>query len=156
MGRNPTVACRGGMVNWAACMKTMADIGYRGPITLESMNHVDVDIAGGLAVWRPVAENPNDVIEVGLPFLHATAREAGLMLGYLPDDHFPDEWRFVGMAFRSRCDALTVARHRHKRLCSGCARAHGWPPPTAYLHISAWNKTRDRIPAKQAPPPNMT
>jgi D-psicose/D-tagatose/L-ribulose 3-epimerase len=70
-----------GMLNWAACMKAIADIGYEGPITLESMNHVDVDIAGGLAVWRPVAEDPRDVIEVGLPFLREEARKAGLTLG---------------------------------------------------------------------------
>ena len=70
-----------GMLNWPAAMQAMADIGYRGPITLESMNHVDVDIAGGLAVWRPVAENPDDVIEFGLPFLRTAAREAGLQLG---------------------------------------------------------------------------
>ncbi|BCG72006.1 tagatose 3-epimerase [Mesorhizobium sp. 113-1-2] len=70
-----------GMLNWAACMKAIADIGYTGAITLESMNHVDVDIAGGLAVWRPVAENPDDVIGVGLPFLREAARKAGLQLG---------------------------------------------------------------------------
>jgi D-psicose/D-tagatose/L-ribulose 3-epimerase len=70
-----------GMLNWAACMKAIADIGYKGAITLESMNHVDVDIAGGLAVWRPVAETPGDVIEVGLPFLRDAARQAGLTLG---------------------------------------------------------------------------
>src|SRR5438445_2557507 len=70
-----------GMLNWAACMKAIADIGYEGAITLESMNHVDVDIAGGLAVWRPVAQDPRDVIEVGLPFLRDEARKAGLTLG---------------------------------------------------------------------------
>jgi len=70
-----------GMLNWAACMKAIADIGYTGAITLESMNHVDVDIAGGLAVWRPVADNPDDVIGVGLPFLREEARKAGLTLG---------------------------------------------------------------------------
>ncbi len=70
-----------GMLNWAACMKAIADIGYQGAITLESMNHVDVDIAGGLAVWRPVAEDPRDVIEVGLPFLREEAKKAGLTLG---------------------------------------------------------------------------
>ena len=58
-----------GMLNWPAAMKAMAEIGYKGAITLESMNHVDVDIAGGLAVWRPVAERPDDVIDIGLPFL---------------------------------------------------------------------------------------
>jgi len=70
-----------GMLNWAACMKAIAAIGYTGAITLESMNHVDVDIAGGLAVWRPVADNPDDVIGVGLPFLREEARKAGLRLG---------------------------------------------------------------------------
>lgn len=70
-----------GMLNWAACMKAIAAIGYTGAITLESMNHVDVDIAGGLAVWRPVADNPDDVIGVGLPFLREEARKAGLQLG---------------------------------------------------------------------------
>ncbi|WP_163267612.1 sugar phosphate isomerase/epimerase family protein [Chelativorans alearense] len=70
-----------GMVNWPAAFEAMAAIGYEGPIALESMNHVDADIAGGLAVWRPVAENPQDVIDVGLPFLREAARQAGLTLG---------------------------------------------------------------------------
>lgn len=70
-----------GMLNWPACMKAMADIGYGGPVTLESMNHVDADIAGGLAVWRPVADHPDDVIDAGLPFLRQAARDAGLDLG---------------------------------------------------------------------------
>jgi D-psicose/D-tagatose/L-ribulose 3-epimerase len=70
-----------GMINWALAMRAIADIGYNGTITLESMNHVDVDIAGGLAVWRPVADNPDDVIDLGLPFLRDAARQAGLTLG---------------------------------------------------------------------------
>ncbi|HEV7252884.1 MAG TPA: sugar phosphate isomerase/epimerase family protein [Mesorhizobium sp.] len=70
-----------GMLNWTAAFKAMAEIGYSGPITLESMNHVDADIAGGLAVWRPVATRPDDVIEEGLPFLREKAREAGMTLG---------------------------------------------------------------------------
>ena len=70
-----------GMLNWPATFKALADIGYAGPITLESMTHVDADIAGGLAVWRPVAERPDDVIEEGLPFLRDRAREAGITLG---------------------------------------------------------------------------
>jgi D-psicose/D-tagatose/L-ribulose 3-epimerase len=70
-----------GMLNWNAAFKAMDDIGYQGAITLESMNHVDVDIAGGLAVWRPVAERPQDVIEVGLPFLRDVAKKHGVTLG---------------------------------------------------------------------------
>ncbi|MCT8997532.1 sugar phosphate isomerase/epimerase family protein [Chelativorans intermedius] len=70
-----------GMLNWQDAFRAIAAIGYEGPIALESMNHVDADIAGGLAIWRPVAENPQDVIEVGLPFLRDTAGRAGLTLG---------------------------------------------------------------------------
>jgi D-psicose/D-tagatose/L-ribulose 3-epimerase len=70
-----------GMIDWQAAMKAMVDIGYTGTLTLESMNHVDADIAGGLAVWRPVAENPDDVIDAGLPFLRQAAKQAGMALG---------------------------------------------------------------------------
>jgi D-psicose/D-tagatose/L-ribulose 3-epimerase len=70
-----------GTVDWAKVMKAMADIGYEGPIALESMNYVHEDIAGGLAVWRPVAENPDDVMDIGLPFLRQEAKNAGLVLG---------------------------------------------------------------------------
>jgi D-psicose/D-tagatose/L-ribulose 3-epimerase len=70
-----------GMLNWPAAMKAIAEIDYKGAITLESMNHVDADIAGGLAVWRPVAERPDDVIEIGLPFLKEEAKKAGISLG---------------------------------------------------------------------------
>ncbi|MEI5676937.1 MULTISPECIES: sugar phosphate isomerase/epimerase family protein [unclassified Mesorhizobium] len=70
-----------GMLNWDAAFKAMADVGYEGPITLESMNRVDADVAGKSDVWGSVAENPDDVIEVGLPFLREAARKAGLTLG---------------------------------------------------------------------------
>ncbi len=70
-----------GMLKWQEAMKAMVDIGYAGALTLESMNHVDKDIAAGLAVWRPVADTPADVIEVGLPFLKQTAARAGMELG---------------------------------------------------------------------------
>jgi len=70
-----------GNLDWGSAFAAMVEIGYSGPVTLESMNHVDADIAAGLAVWRPVAERPEDVIEVGLPFLRRAAAEAGMRLG---------------------------------------------------------------------------
>lgn len=69
-----------GMVNWQAAMEALAMINYDGPLALESMNYVDRDIANGLAVWRPVASNPEDVINIGLPFLRKMAANAGLQL----------------------------------------------------------------------------
>jgi D-psicose/D-tagatose/L-ribulose 3-epimerase len=70
-----------GMLDWPAAMKAIAEIGYRGAITLESLNHVDTEMAGGLAMWRPVAERPDDVIEIGLPFVRDEAKKAGITLG---------------------------------------------------------------------------
>ncbi|VAW20989.1 D-tagatose 3-epimerase [hydrothermal vent metagenome] len=69
------------MINWDAVMGALADIGYHGALTLESMNYVDPDIATALAVWRPVAKNPDDVIDFGLAFLLKAAADAGLTFG---------------------------------------------------------------------------
>ena len=49
-------------------------------MVLESFVHLDPDLAAGLAVWRPVAERPEEVIDVGLPFLREHAASAGLSL----------------------------------------------------------------------------
>jgi len=70
-----------GTLNWPEVMQALCDIGYDGALTLESMNHVDRDIASGLAIWRPVAGNPDDVIDAGLEFLRQQAAAANLDLG---------------------------------------------------------------------------
>ena len=69
-----------GMIDWDAAFAGLAAVGYDGPMALESMNHVDPDIAAGLAVWRPVAADPAHVVDEGLPFLRAAAARAGLSL----------------------------------------------------------------------------
>lgn len=69
-----------GMVNWPGVMAALAAINYDGALTLESMNYVDRDIASGLAVWRPVADRAQDVIDQGLPFLIKAAANANLAL----------------------------------------------------------------------------
>ncbi|WP_068110476.1 sugar phosphate isomerase/epimerase family protein [Tropicimonas marinistellae] len=66
-----------GTINWTEVYETLAEIGFDGVTTLESMNHVHPAIASALAIWRPVALNPDDVIDVGLPFLHRAAEAAG-------------------------------------------------------------------------------
>lgn len=66
-----------GTVDWAAVYATLAEIGFDGITTLESMNHVHPAIASALAIWHPVAAEPDDVIDKGLPFLHRSARAAG-------------------------------------------------------------------------------
>lgn len=65
-----------GMLDWGAVFRGLADIGFDGAMTLESMNHAAPEIASGLAIWRPVAARQADVIEIGLPFLRAKAATA--------------------------------------------------------------------------------
>jgi D-psicose/D-tagatose/L-ribulose 3-epimerase len=67
-----------GMINWPAVFDGLKAIGFDGAMTLESFVHVAPEIAAGLAIWRPVADNPEDVVEQGLPFLSETATTAGI------------------------------------------------------------------------------
>ncbi len=67
-----------GTVDWAEVYGALVEIGFDGITTLESMNHVHPAIASALAIWHPVAKDPDDVIDRGLPYLHAAASAAGL------------------------------------------------------------------------------
>lgn len=69
-----------GMIDWPAAMRALAEVRYDGPLVLESFNHLHPDIASGLAVWRPVADDPDSVLAEGVPFLIRAAAEAGLVL----------------------------------------------------------------------------
>lgn len=69
-----------GTLDWAGLCRGLAEAEFDGPVVLESFVHLDPDIAAGLAVWRPVAERPEEVIDVGIPFLRERAAEAGLRL----------------------------------------------------------------------------
>ena len=66
-----------GTIGWSEIYRTLVEIGFDGITTLESMNHVHPAIASALAIWKPVAANPDDVIDTGLPFLHRQADAAG-------------------------------------------------------------------------------
>ncbi len=69
-----------GTIDWVDAFKGLKDVGYDGTLALESFVYLAPEIASGLAVWRPVAERAEDVIDVGLPFLADHARTAGLNL----------------------------------------------------------------------------
>lgn len=69
-----------GTLDWHGTFEGLKAVDYDGIMTLESFVYLAPEIASGLAVWRPVAKRPEDVIEVGLPFLVEAAREAGLSL----------------------------------------------------------------------------
>ncbi len=67
-----------GNLDWQAAFEGLAAAGFDGTMTLESFVHLAPEIAAGLAVWRPVADRPQDVIDVGLPFLIDAAAKAGV------------------------------------------------------------------------------
>ena len=69
-----------GTLDWNGTFEGLKEVGYDGTMTLESFVHLAPEIASGLAVWRPVAERPEDVIDVGLPFIVEGARDAGLSM----------------------------------------------------------------------------
>lgn len=69
-----------GTIDWPGTFRGLKAIGYDGTMTLESFVYLAPEIASGLAVWRPVADRPDDVIEIGLPFLRGAAEAEGLIV----------------------------------------------------------------------------
>ena len=67
-----------GTIDWSAVFEGLKAANFDGAMTLESFVHLAPEIAAGLAIWRPVAENPADVIDQGLPFLLEVGRAAGI------------------------------------------------------------------------------
>ncbi len=69
-----------GTMDWPGTFEGLKAVGYDGAMTLESFVHLPPEIASGLAIWRPVADRPEDVVEAGLPFIRDSAGTAGMAL----------------------------------------------------------------------------
>lgn len=68
-----------GNIPWDVIYGALAAIGFKGGLAMESFINMPPELAYGLAVWRPVAENMEQVMEEGLPFLRNKARQYGLI-----------------------------------------------------------------------------
>ncbi|GGG43710.1 sugar phosphate isomerase/epimerase family protein [Chelatococcus composti] len=68
-----------GNVPWDEICATLAAIGFRGGLAMESFINMPPEVAYGLAVWRPVAKDEAEVMGNGLPFLRNKARQYGLI-----------------------------------------------------------------------------
>ena len=68
-----------GTCDWDEIHATLAAIGFRGGIAMESFINMPPELAYGLAVWRPVAESFEAVMDKGLPFLRNKARQYRLI-----------------------------------------------------------------------------
>jgi D-psicose/D-tagatose/L-ribulose 3-epimerase len=68
-----------GTCDWDEIYATLAAIGFKGGLAMESFINMPVEVAYGLAVWRPVAASFEEVMDKGLPFLRNKARQYRLI-----------------------------------------------------------------------------
>lgn len=64
-----------GTCNWDEVFATLAAIGFKGGVAMESFINMPPELAYGLAVWRPVARSFEEVMGNGLPFLRNKVRQ---------------------------------------------------------------------------------
>ncbi len=68
-----------GTCDWDEIYATLAAIGFKGGLAMESFLNMPPEIAFGLSVWRPVARDEAEVMGNGLPFLRNKARQYRLI-----------------------------------------------------------------------------
>lgn len=68
-----------GCCDWDEIYATLAAIGFKGGLAMESFINMPPEIAYGLAVWRPVAQSFEEVMDKGLPFLRNKAAQYKLI-----------------------------------------------------------------------------
>ncbi|PKP68431.1 MAG: D-tagatose 3-epimerase [Alphaproteobacteria bacterium HGW-Alphaproteobacteria-4] len=68
-----------GTCDWDEIFATLAAIGFRGGLAMESFINMPPEVGYGLAVWRPVASDFAEVMDNGLPFLRGKARQYRLI-----------------------------------------------------------------------------
>lgn len=68
-----------GTCDWDEVYATLAAIGFKGGLAMESFINMPPEVGYGLAVWRPVAESFEEVMDKGLPFLRNKARQYKLI-----------------------------------------------------------------------------
>ncbi|NIZ03835.1 sugar phosphate isomerase/epimerase family protein [Thalassospira lucentensis] len=64
---------------WNEIYAALAAINFKGGLAMESFINMPPEIAYGLAVWRPVAKDEEEVMGNGLPFLRHKAEQYGLL-----------------------------------------------------------------------------
>ncbi|MDO9416762.1 sugar phosphate isomerase/epimerase family protein [Pararhizobium sp.] len=68
-----------GNIPWDEIYAALAAIGFKGGLAMESFINMPPEVAYGLAVWRPVAKDEEEVMGNGLPFLRNKASQYGLI-----------------------------------------------------------------------------
>lgn len=68
-----------GTCDWDEIFATLAAIGFKGGLAMESFINMPPELSYGLSVWRPVARDEAEVMGNGLPFLRNKARQYKLI-----------------------------------------------------------------------------
>ncbi len=68
-----------GTCDWDEVYGALAAIGFKGGLAMESFINMPPEVSYGLSVWRPVAENFEEVMDNGLPFLRNKAKQYRLI-----------------------------------------------------------------------------
>ena len=68
-----------GTVDWEQAFAALAAGSFQGDLVMESFVSVPPELAGALAVWRPVARDRQEVLQQGVTFLRDLGRKHGLL-----------------------------------------------------------------------------
>ena len=61
----------GDQTDWRGLLEALDDVGYAGPLVIESFTPDNAAIAVAASIWRPLAASPDDLARDGLAFLRA-------------------------------------------------------------------------------------
>jgi len=61
----------GDQTDWPALLAALDEVGYAGPLNLESFTPDNAAIAVAASIWRPLAASPDDLARDGLAFLRS-------------------------------------------------------------------------------------
>ena len=68
-----------GNVDWKSVMTALKGADFDGDLVCESFVSMMPQLASALSVWRPVARDRKEVLEIGVPYLRSLARATGLI-----------------------------------------------------------------------------
>jgi len=68
-----------GNIDWKSVMTALKGANFSGDLVVESFVNMMPQLASALSVWRPVARDRAEVLDIGLPYLKSLARATGLL-----------------------------------------------------------------------------
>ena len=68
-----------GNIDWKSVMVALKRADFHGDLVVESFVNMPPQLASALSVWRPVARDRDEVLDIGLPYLKSLARATGLI-----------------------------------------------------------------------------